>query len=97
MTSRFFESSQPAIPGGLNPLALEGQIQGAILQGLGYGLIEEFEPGKTDSLRDYGFPDLYDVPEMVVLFVGDEVPPARLAPREPANSQHPPPRQSRTP
>jgi CO/xanthine dehydrogenase Mo-binding subunit len=57
----------------LNPLALEGQIEGAVLQGLGYALTEEFVPGHTDSFREYGLPDLLDAPETVVLFVGDEI------------------------
>lgn len=60
----------------INPLALEGLIQGGVLQGLGYALTEEFVPAKTDSLREYGLPTIDDVPEMTVIFVGDDVPSA---------------------
>jgi CO/xanthine dehydrogenase Mo-binding subunit/aerobic-type carbon monoxide dehydrogenase small subunit (CoxS/CutS family) len=57
----------------INPLALEGQMQGALLQGMGYALTEEFVPAKTSALREYGLPTIHDVPEMVLLIVGDEI------------------------
>lgn len=58
----------------VNPILLEGQIHGSIVQGLGYALTEEFVPGQTATLREYGLPTVLEMPEMVVLFVGDKVP-----------------------
>ncbi len=55
----------------INPLAVEGQMQGAALQGVGYGLLEDYVMDKTtlQSLtRDwlyYRVPTILDVPEMV--------------------------------
>jgi CO/xanthine dehydrogenase Mo-binding subunit len=62
----------------VNPLHVEGQIQGAISQAQGWTLLEDFltEEGqlKTRSYADYMIPTVYDVPDLVqplVLEVAD--------------------------
>jgi len=59
----------------LNPLAHQGQIEGAVIQGLGYGLVEELvcEEGrvKTLHLGDYKLPSVKDVPELVTVLSED--------------------------
>ena len=37
----------------INPLLVEGQIEGGIAQGIGLALMEEFLPGRTENLHDY--------------------------------------------
>lgn len=55
----------------INPLAVEGQMQGAAMQGIGYGLLEDYVLDKTTTqsiTRDwlyYRIPTIMDVPEMV--------------------------------
>jgi CO/xanthine dehydrogenase Mo-binding subunit len=49
-----------------------GQIQGAILMGLGSALSEEYLPGITTGFADYILPNINAMPEMEVLLV--EVP-----------------------
>jgi CO/xanthine dehydrogenase Mo-binding subunit len=60
----------------LNPMHVEGQIQGAIAQAQGWTLMEDFiaQDGylRTDSYADYLIPTVYDVPEIHPLIV--EVP-----------------------
>jgi len=51
----------------LNPLILEGQIEGGIVMGAGRALKEHFVAGKTRSLKDYGLPTMMDVPDEVRL------------------------------
>ena len=50
----------------INPTAVEGQIQGGVVQGLGYALIEElvWDSGRlaNPSLMDYKVPGTLDVP-----------------------------------
>ncbi|MEE8545122.1 MAG: molybdopterin cofactor-binding domain-containing protein [Alphaproteobacteria bacterium] len=56
----------------LNPTLLEGQIQGAVAQGIGFALMEEYVPAQTENLRDYLIPTVGDVPEIEVILI--EVP-----------------------
>lgn len=57
----------------LNPLALEGQIEGGIVMGLGLALMEEFtlKDGRPQKLtmREYRAPRCTDVPPIVSLVV----------------------------
>ncbi len=53
----------------LNPTLLEGQIQGAVAQGIGFALMEEYVPDETENLRDYLIPTVGDVPEIEVILV----------------------------
>jgi CO/xanthine dehydrogenase Mo-binding subunit len=57
----------------LNPLTHQGQIEGAMVQGVGYGLMEELliEDGNISalSLGDYKLPTMRDIPEMVTVLL----------------------------
>lgn len=57
----------------INPMLIEGQVEGAIVQGLGSALYEELilEKGivKNPSFVDYKIPTAADMPEMIVSFV----------------------------
>jgi CO/xanthine dehydrogenase Mo-binding subunit len=63
----------------INPLSIEGQIQGAVTQGIGWALMEEyiFEKGvvQNTTLLDYRMPTATDVPMIDVMIV--EVPSPR--------------------
>ena len=59
----------------INPMLVEGQVDGGVAQGLGMALMEEFIPGKTDNLHDYLIPTIGDIPEIKTLIV--EVPDPR--------------------
>jgi CO/xanthine dehydrogenase Mo-binding subunit len=52
----------------LNPMDHQGQIEGAMMQGIGYGLSEELvvDEGKvaTVNLGDYKIPTIKDIPEL---------------------------------
>ncbi|MXZ49282.1 MAG: molybdopterin-dependent oxidoreductase, partial [Rhodobacteraceae bacterium] len=56
----------------INPMLIEGQVHGGVVQGLGMTLMEEFIPGKTDNLHDYLIPTIGDIPEIKTIIV--EVP-----------------------
>ena len=62
----------------INPLSAEGQIQGAVVQGLGYALLEElvWEGGQlaNPSFMDYKIPDALDVPDGIVPILVEEAP-----------------------
>jgi CO/xanthine dehydrogenase Mo-binding subunit/aerobic-type carbon monoxide dehydrogenase small subunit (CoxS/CutS family) len=58
----------------LNPIQVEGQIQGGALQGLGLALMEEYLPGKTENLHDYLIPTIGDAPRMHCLLIEDPEP-----------------------
>jgi aldehyde oxidoreductase len=46
----------------VNPRLVIGQIEGGIAQGIGFALMEEYVPGRTDNLHDYLIPTIGDVP-----------------------------------
>jgi aldehyde oxidoreductase len=56
----------------INPLLVEGQIEGGIAQGIGMALMEEYIPGRTENLHDYLIPTIGDVPPIETILV--EVP-----------------------
>jgi aldehyde oxidoreductase len=58
----------------INPDMVEGQIHGAVLQGLGMALMESYEPGRTESLRDYLIPGIGEVPAVECLLVEEPEP-----------------------
>jgi len=58
----------------LNPIQVEGQIQGGAVQGLGFALMEEYVTGKTENLHDYLIPTIGDVPHMDCILVEDPEP-----------------------
>ena len=57
----------------IHPVACRGQIEGGVVQGLGYALSEEYfvEKGKPKSklFKRCGMPDIHQIPEMVTLMV----------------------------
>lgn len=57
----------------INPLLVEGQVQGGVAQGIGLALMEEFIPGRTENLHDYLMPTIGDVPpiETLIIETGD--------------------------
>ena len=58
----------------VNTVQLEGQIHGGVAQGLGFALMEEYVPGRTDNLHDYLIPTIGDVPPIEVILVEDPEP-----------------------
>lgn len=53
----------------INPMLVEGQVQGGIAQGLGMALMEEYIPGSTENLHDYLIPTIGDVPPIETLII----------------------------
>jgi CO/xanthine dehydrogenase Mo-binding subunit/aerobic-type carbon monoxide dehydrogenase small subunit (CoxS/CutS family) len=58
----------------INPIQVEGQIQGGTVQGLGLALMEEYLPGRTENLHDYLIPTIGDVPHMDCILIEDAEP-----------------------
>lgn len=58
----------------INPRALEGQIEGGIMMGMGMALSEEFVPGQTIRMADYKVPRIADMPEIVNIIVDGDCP-----------------------
>jgi CO/xanthine dehydrogenase Mo-binding subunit/aerobic-type carbon monoxide dehydrogenase small subunit (CoxS/CutS family) len=62
----------------INPMAVEGQIEGSCVMGMGYALTEEFKLDKgylvTDNLRKCHIPTFRNSPEIVSIIVEDEEP-----------------------
>jgi CO/xanthine dehydrogenase Mo-binding subunit len=63
----------------LNPTAVEGQIEGSVVQGLGWALMEHFDYGpdgrlRNSSLLDYRMPTALDVPRIDCVIVETPVP-----------------------
>jgi len=53
----------------INPMQVEGQIEGGVAQGLRLALMEEFVPGRTDNLHDYVIPTIGDIPPIEIILV----------------------------
>ena len=57
----------------LNPLTHQGQIEGGMMQGLGYALMEELLTAEgqisTLSLGEYKVPTIKDIPELVTVLL----------------------------
>ena len=53
----------------ISPINLIGQIAGGVAIGQGYALVEEFEVGSTESLKDYHLVTATDMPEVVPIIV----------------------------
>jgi aldehyde oxidoreductase len=58
----------------INPQQVEGQIEGGIAQGLGFALMEEYLPGRTENLHDYLIPTVGDMPRIEVHLIEDPEP-----------------------
>jgi CO/xanthine dehydrogenase Mo-binding subunit len=57
----------------LNPISHQGQIDGAVMQGIGYALMEElkYDEGRVSTLSfgDYKIPTMCDIPELRTVLV----------------------------
>ena len=53
----------------INPLLVQGQVEGGIAQGIGLALMEEYLPGRTENLHDYLIPTIGDVPDIETILV----------------------------
>jgi len=53
----------------INPVLVEGQIQGGVAQGVGMALMESFIPGRTENLHDYLIPTFGDIPPIESILV----------------------------
>ena len=64
----------------INPVTHQGQIEGGVIQGLGYAVMEEMqtEEGRvsTVGLGDYKIPTIKDVPELVTVLLEPSAGPA---------------------
>ncbi len=58
----------------INPSNVRGQIYGGVAMGIGFALMEEFFPGKTESMKDYHIPTMADMPEIEAIIVEDPEP-----------------------
>ena len=63
----------------LNPVAVEGQMQGSVVQGLGWALMESIDYGadgraRNASLLDYRLPTALDVPAIDCVIIETPVP-----------------------
>ncbi|MGH8070778.1 MAG: xanthine dehydrogenase family protein molybdopterin-binding subunit [Candidatus Entotheonellia bacterium] len=63
----------------INPLGHQGQIEGGLIQGIGFGMIEEMraEEGRvsTLSLGDYKIPNIKDIPPLKTVLVQEPLGP----------------------
>ena len=62
----------------INPLSVEGQIQGGAVQGVGYALSEEMKFGKdgklmNPNLLDYKLPSILDVPRVKPVLIEEPI------------------------
>jgi len=53
----------------INPVLVEGQIEGGAAQGIGLALMEEYIPGRTENLHDYLIPTFGDIPTIETIIV----------------------------
>jgi len=58
----------------VNPTLAKGQVYGGVAMGIGFAVMEAFEPGKTESFDGYYLPTSMDMPDIEVYFVEDEEP-----------------------
>ncbi len=57
----------------VNPRAVEGQIVGGVVMGLGYALMEEYEPGVT-NFHQYHLPTMADAPQVIPIIIETDDP-----------------------
>ncbi|MEE8533473.1 MAG: molybdopterin cofactor-binding domain-containing protein, partial [Alphaproteobacteria bacterium] len=58
----------------INPTQVEGQIHGGVAQGIGFALMEEYVPGRSENLHYYLITTFGDVPEIECILVEDPEP-----------------------
>jgi len=70
----------------INPLTHQGQIEGGLIQGLGYAIMEEVvtENGKvlTANFGDYRIPAIADIPRLETVLVEDPTGPGPFAAKQ---------------
>lgn len=61
----------------INPLGLQGQVEGGVIMGVGHALTEHFELEdgivKTESLSQYGIPSIAETPQITSFIVEDPI------------------------
>ena len=64
----------------INPMAHQGQVEGGLVQGLGFAVMEEMQTAdgrvSTLSLGDYKLPTMNDIPDLTTIHVGGPSGPA---------------------
>lgn len=58
----------------INPMLVEGQIEGGVAQGIGMALMEDYQPGRTENLHDYLMPTIGDMPDFTHIIIEVEDP-----------------------
>ncbi len=53
----------------INPMLIEGQVEGGVAQGIGLALMENYVPGRTDNLHDYLIPTIGDMPRVETIII----------------------------
>ncbi len=53
----------------LNPAGARGQVEGAVVMGIGFALKEEFVPDVTRGFAQYQIPTTHDAPEVEAIFI----------------------------
>ena len=53
----------------IHPEAVVGQICGGVAMGVGFAVMEEYDPSITESMKDYHIPTCSDMPEVVPIIV----------------------------
>ena len=56
----------------INPILVEGQIEGGVVMGVGCGLMEDYVVGRSNSLHEYIIPSILDSPEITSIIVEDK-------------------------
>ena len=56
------------------PEGVIGQICGGVAMGVGFALMEDYMPGKTESMKDYFIPTCKDMPEVIPIIVESREP-----------------------
>lgn len=64
----------------INPNTVEGQLEGAVVQSIGYAITEDFKINQmngvldSNSLTDYKIPSFLDIPEIKVILIEEPTP-----------------------
>ncbi len=58
----------------INPQNVHGQIYSGVAMGMGYAIMEEYIPGKTESMKDYHIPTAADMPRITSIIIEDPEP-----------------------
>jgi CO/xanthine dehydrogenase Mo-binding subunit len=58
----------------IHPQNVKGQIEGGVVMGIGFALMEEYLPGTTISMGDYKIPTAMDIPKIIPIVVEEPEP-----------------------